>query len=401
MSIFANARKERDNLMQRRAGFLQAAENYKNAGDTAGYKAEMDKAKALNTQIDELNEQVQEADRYAQIHAPKFGSDRKDLTEMGKAMLAGERVRIDIVDVAASLRRNEGISLSTMTTPGGAGADIHDGFAGQVSGLINQVNTVDLKGLNGWEEPYVVSDPKATAGDPFELAGTLRNTTDPVFAMAGMAAYEANVTSFVPKAAASLSPARYAAKVQEMALRGLQRKTVALMINGDGAASPKMHGILNAKNTTGANIFAEVADVTAINEDTLAQLVFGYGGDEMTGGFARLLLTKANLEAFGKLKGANEKTPLYEISFDPGSGGNTGTIKRGGLIVPYTICSAMGDRKLAYGDPFNYMLSLFGDYVVGTDASYMAGKRLITVLGDVLLSGNLTVDKGMSVATLA
>lgn len=87
MSIFANARKERDNLIQRRAGFLQAAENFKTAGDTAGYKAEMDKAKALNTQIDELNEQVQEADRYAQIHAPKFGSDRKDLTEMGKARL--------------------------------------------------------------------------------------------------------------------------------------------------------------------------------------------------------------------------------------------------------------------------------------------------------------------------
>ena len=39
MSIFANARKERDNLIQRRAGFLQAAENFKNAGDTAGYKA--------------------------------------------------------------------------------------------------------------------------------------------------------------------------------------------------------------------------------------------------------------------------------------------------------------------------------------------------------------------------
>ena len=179
-----------------------------------------------------------------------------------------------------------------------------------------------------------------------------------------MTAYEANVTSFVPKAAANLSPARYAAKVQEMALRALQRKAVALMINGDGAASPKMHGILNAKNTDGANIFAAIDGVTAIDEDTLAKLVFGYGGDEMTGGFARLLLTKPNLEAFGKLKGANEKTPLYEITFDPGSGGNTGTIKRGGLIVPYTICSAMGAKKLAYGDPFNYMLTLFGDYVL-------------------------------------
>ena len=401
MSIFANARKERDNLIQRRAGFLQAAENFKTAGDTAGYKAEMDKAKALNTQIDELNEQVQEADRYAQIHAPKFGSDRKDLTEMGKAMAAGERVKIDVEDVFASMRRNEGTLLSSpVVTPQGGGANIHDGFAGQVSSLLNQVNVQNLNGLSSWEEPYVVSDMEAQGGDPVANSGKARTVSDPVFAKAGMAAYEATITSFVDKKLAQLSPADYAAKVQQMALRSLHRKAVALMLNGDGAASPKMYGFLNAKNTDGANIFA-ASTATAINEDTLNKLIFGYGGDEMLGGNARLFLTKANLEAFGNLKGANEKLPFYEIAFDAATGGNTGTIKRGGLIVPYTICSAIGANKLAYGDPFNYMLALFSGYVIGVDNSYKAGERLATILGDVTLSGNLTVDKGMSVATLA
>lgn len=400
MSIFANARKERDNLIQRRAGFLQAAENFKTAGDTAGYKAEMDKAKALNTQIDELNEQVQEADRYAQIHAPKFGSDRKDLTEMGKAMAAGERVKIDVEDVFASMRRNEGTLLSSpVVTPQGGGADIHDGFAGQVSSLLNQVNVQNLNGLSSWEEPYVVSDMEAQGGDPVANSGKARTTSDPVFAKAGMAAYEATITSFVDKKLAQLSPADYAAKVRQMALRSLHRKAVALMLNGDGAAFPKMYGFLNAKNTDGANIFA-ASTATAINEDTLNKLIFGYGGDEMLGGNARLFLTKANLEAFGNLKGTNEKLPFYEIAFDAATGGNTGTIKRGGLIVPYTICSAIGAKKLAYGDPFNYMLALFSGYVIGVDNSYKAGERLATILGDVTLSGNLTVDKGMSVATL-
>ena len=401
MSIFANARKERDNLIQRRAGFLQAAENFKNAGDTAGYKAEMDKAKALNTQIDELNEQVQEADRYAQANAPKFGSDRKDLTEMGKAMVAGERVKIDVADVFASMRRNEGTLLSSpVVMPQGSGANIHDGFAGQVSSLLNQVNVQNLSGLGSWEEPYVVSDMAAQGGDPVANSGKARTVSDPVFAKAGMTAYEASVTSFVDKKLSQLSPADYAAKVQQMAMRALHRKVVSLMINGDGAASPKMFGFLNAKNTDGANIFA-TATPTAINEDTLNKLIFGYGGDEMLGGNARLFLTKSNLEAFGNLKGTNEKLPYYEIAFDAATGGNTGTIKRGGLIVPYTICSAIGAKNLAYGDPFNYMLALFSDYVIGVDNSYKAGERLATILGDVTLSGNLTVDKGMSVATLA
>lgn len=402
MTIFPNARKERDNLLQRRAGFLQEAENCKNAGDTAGYKAKMDEAKALNSQIDELNDQVSESDRYAQIHAPKFGSGQKDLTEMGKAMASGERVKIDVVDVFASMRRNEGTVLSgSLVMPQGGGAQIHDGFAGQVSSLLNQVNVQNLSGLNGWEEPYVVSDMAAQGGDPVANSGKTRAVTDPVFAKAGMTAYEASVTSFVDKKLAHLSPADYAAKVQNMALRALHRKAVDLMINGDGAASPKIYGFLNAKNTDGNAIFHAASKVTAINEDSLNSLIYGYGGDEMLGGNARLLLTKPNLEAFGQLKGSNEKIPMYEIAFDAATGGNTGTIKRGGLIVPYTICSAIGDKTLAYGDPFNYMLALFSDYVIGVDNSYKAGERLATILGDVTLSGNLTVDKGMSVATLA
>ena len=401
MNIFANARKDRDNMMQRRAAFLQAAEDCKNKGDTSGYNANMKEAKDLNPQIDELNEQIQEADRYAQLHAPKFGAGQKDLTEMGKAMAAGERVKIDVVDVFASMRRNEGTLLSSpVVTPGGAGSTIHDGFAGQVSSLLNQVNVQNLHGLASWEEPYVVSDMAAQGGDVAANSGKLRTASDPTFAKAGMAAYEATVTSFVDKKLGQLSPVDYAAKIQQMALRALHRKAISLMINGDDAASPKMYGFLNAKNTDGGNIFA-TSTATAINEDTLNKLVYGYGGDELLGGNARLMLTKPNLEAFGNLKGTNEKLPFYEIAFDAATGGNTGTIKRGGLIVPYTICSAIGVKNLAYGDPFNYMLALFSDYVIGVDNSYKAGERLATILGDVTLSGNLTVDKGMSIATLA
>lgn len=402
MPNFETSRKERDNLMARRATYLQSAEDYRAKGDTVNYQTELKKAKDLNSQIDDLNAVIEEADRYARDRAPKFGTDRKDLTEMGNAIIAGQRVKIDVQDVFASMRRNEGTLLSSsVVMPQGGSATIHDGFAGGVSGLINQVNVVSMSGLNGWEEPYVVSDMEAQGGDPVANSGKTRTVSDPIFAKAGMTAYEATVTSYVDKNLAKLSPADYAAKIQVMALRALQRKAVNLIINGDGAASPKMFGILNAKNTDGNAIFAAVADVTAIKEDTLDGLIYSYGGDEMTGGFARLLLTKKNLAAFGAMMGTYEKKPLYEIAFDAATGGNTGTIKRGGNIVPYTICSAIGDSKLAYGDPFNYMLALFSDYTIGVDNSYKAGERLSTILGDVLLSGNLTVDKGFSIATRA
>lgn len=401
MTIFPNARKERDNLLQRRAGHLQAAENFKNAGDTAGYKAEMQKAKDLNPQIDELNEQVTESNRYAQDNAPKFGAGQKDLTEMGEAMMAGERVKIDVVDTLAALRQNAGTLVSgPIVTPMGGGNEIHDGFAGQVSSLIDMVNAVNLHGVGSWEEPYVVSDMAAQSGSIKTNSGNARSESDPTFAKAKLAAYEASTTSFIDKKISHLSPADYAAKIQNMALRALRRKVNSLIVNGDGQASPDMFGILNAKNTDGNAIFANLSTVTKIDENTLNALVFGYGGDEFVGGHARLVLTKANLKAFGALRGTNEKQRLYKITTDANNP-NIGTIEDGGMIVPYTICSSIGDSHLSYGDPFNYMLALFSDYVIGVDESVKSVERMFAVLGDVTVGGNLTVDKGFSNATLA
>ena len=400
MPKFENSRKERDNLLARRANHLKAAEDFREKGDNTNYQSELKKAKDLNPQIDDLNALIDEADRYTKDHAPKFGSDRKDREEMGRMLMARESVKIDVVDVLADFRRNEGTLVSgSIVTPQGGGSQIHDGFAGQVSSLINQVNTVNLYGLSSWEEPYVVSDMEAQGGDPAENSGKARTASDPAFAKAGMTAYEASITSYVDKKIAQLSPADYASRIQVMALRALHRKAVALMINGDGSANPKMYGILNAKNTDGDAIFAALADATKIDADTLNALVFGYGGDEMVGGNARLLLDKANLQAFGALRGTNEKQRLFKITRDAANP-NTGTIEDGGLIVPYTLCSAIGSKTLAYGDPFNYMLALFGDYSIRVDDSVKAVERMSTILGDITLSGNLTVDKGFSVAAL-
>lgn len=401
MPMFENTRKERDNLLKRRSDFLKEAEAERAKGNAAAAKAAMEKAKALNAEIDEKNEMIAEADRYANLHAPRFGTGRQDMEEMGKMLAAGERVKISIVDTLAGLRQNAGtLASGPIVSPQGGGAEIHDGFAGQVSSLIDMVNTVNLAGVGSWEEPYVVSDMEAQSGNVKTNSGKARAESDPVFAKAKLAAYEASVTSFVDHNISRLSPADYANRIQVMALRALRRKVNALIVNGDGQSSPDMFGILNAKNTDGNTIFANLADVTAINENTLNSLVFGYGGDEAVGGNARLVLTKKSLQAFGALRGANEKQRLYKITVDA-SNPNTGTIEDGGLIVPYTISSAIGDGKLAYGDPFNYMLALFGDYVIRTDESVKAVERMLAILGDVTVGGNLTVDKGFSVATLA
>ena len=139
--------------------------------------------------------------------------------------------------------------------------------------------------------------------------------------------------------------------------------------------------------------------------------MFAYGGDENIGSNATLYLNKADLIAFGDVRGTNEKKAVYEIIPD-GSNPNTGIIKDGGLSVRYCInseCKALtGSTKgsapiktMVYGDPGNYKLDLFGDYEVRVSEDYKFGERLLAVLGEVMLGGNIICDKGFVVVTLS
>lgn len=386
-----------NDLKSQRATILENAEKELNAGNTSEYNSLMEKAKAMNGQIKDLDDLVKEYDRYDIAHAPKFGSDPKDMKAMGEMLMAGERVGFASDLVKQALVSNTATVFSgDLVAPTGGSSQINDGFNAQVSGLIDQVRVETFDGLAAWEESYLKTIQTATTGKPATVGGTTRADSSPVWRKAKLMAHEVQTTAFVDRNIAKLSPAAYAAKAQGYALTALRREINKLIVNGDGGGSPEVFGLINAKNTQSENIFA-TSSVTAIDGDALRSMVFGYGGEEEVSANARLILNKVNLDALGKIKiGGDDNRPLFDISLT----GNTGTIKSGGLIVPYTIASAIGSNTLAYGDPMSYLLALFGSYTVRVDESVKSVERMIAILGDVLVGGNLTVDKGMLIANL-
>ena len=385
-----------NDLKSQRAAILESAEKELNAGNTAEYKSLLTKAQAMNAQIEDLNSLVTEYDRYDIAHAPTFGNEPRDMKAMGEHLLAGERVKFDPQDVKKALVTNSTTFSGSLVTPTGGSSQINDGPAAQVSTLIDQVRVENLAGMSGYEESYVKSIQEASDGSLTTVSGTARTASDPVWRKAKLIAHEAQVTSFVDRNLSNLSPAAYAAKIQGFALKALRKKINNLICNGDSLGTHEMYGIINAKNTDSESIVSTVAEVTAIDADTLRTLVFGYGGDEEVSSQARLILSKQGLDAFGKIKlGTGDDRKLYRIT----QNGNTGTIEEGGLIVPYTICSAIGDNTIAYGDPLAYLLALFGAYSIRVDESVKAVERMNAVLGDALVGGNVTVDKGFSIAT--
>ena len=387
-----------NDLKSQRATILENAEKELNAGNLSEHKSLMEKAKAMNAQIDDLDSLVKEYDRYDIAHAPKFGNDAKDMKEMGQMLMAGERVGFASDIVKQALVSNVATTFSgDLVAPTGGSSRINDGFNAQVSSLIDQVRVETFDGLAGWEESYLKTIQTATTGKPATVGGTARTDSAPEWRKAKLLAHEVQTTSFVDRNIAKLSPAAYAAKAQGYALTALRREINKMIVNGDGSESPEFFGFINAKNTKGENIYSTNAAVKAINASALRSMVFGYGGDEEVSANARMILSKANLEALGNLTiGEADNRPLFDITQQ----GNTGTIKSGGLIVPYTIASAIGDKTLAYGDPMNYLLALFGSYTIRVDESVKSVERMIAILGDVLAGGNLVADKGMLIANL-
>lgn len=388
-------------LMNRRTALIQQAEDALTANNHSGYQSAMEQITNLNQEITDIQALIAEQDRQM-LNAPApTGSEAEDIAhERVSALMRGDEVTFTVNEVRRALHNQVTVATGTIVQPTGVGTDIRDPLGNVVPSIVDRVRTLDLTGLGSWQEPYVITELDAKGGKVETTAGTARPTsTDPTFGVAEIKPYELTVTTFVDRNIARLSPTAYYEKIQGMAMRAMRRNLAALIVNGDEPSTPVFYGVTNAKNKAAANIFAEKTLGTAVDVNTLDALYFAYGSDEAMGAGARLLLTKPTLKALGQLRGTNEKRRLLEIAPDP-SNPNSGTIRDGGVILPYDLVKAVGDDKILYGDPMNFEVGLFGDYTIRLDESVKAVERMVAILGDVFVGGNLVVDKGFVVGKI-
>ena len=404
--------------LQERSALLEKAEGLLNEGKREEYQSEMTKIKGLSGEISELKDLIDEQDRKFLEKAPDFAEEKDKAEERGNSLMKGHEVKFSAQELSKALfmsvqgaEKSVTLATGTLAQPTGAGSNIRDPLGGGVGAIIDQVYVQDLTGMSAFLEPYVISEFDAAGAKVSTAAGTARTaSSDPALGVAKVAPYELTTTSYVDRNISRLTPANYYAKVLPMAMRALRRGAVERIFNGDGQSTPDMFGIKTAKNMAGSSIFATL-NVTEVGPDLLTDLMFAYGGDEELGGNCRLYLNKKDLLALGRLRGTNEKRRLFDIVPDAGNP-NVGTIREGGTIVPYSISAnltALCESKagsadiqtMLYGDPANYELGMFGDFTVRVYESVKAVERMLTILGDAMIGGNLIVDKGFVVATVA
>lgn len=403
-------------LKTQRTALLEGAETLLKEGKREEYRAEMAKVTKMNEEIKDVEDLVREQDRKFLEKAADPAEEKDKAEERGNELMKGHEVTFSPLEVAKALfvpkhtEKSVTLATGTLAQPTGAGTDIRDALGYGVGAIIDQVYVQDLNGMSAYLEPYVISEPDAKGAKVTTAAGTARAASDdPQLGVAKIAPYELTTTSYVDRNISKLTPANYYAKIFAMAMKSMRRSTVGMIFNGDGQSTNDMFGVKTAKNMEGSPIYASL-DVEAVGPDLLTELMFAYGGDEELGGNCRLYLNKKDLLALGKLRGTNEKRRLFDIVPDAANP-NTGTIREGGTIVPYSISSKLtalsasekgssAIQTMVYGDPMNYELGLFGPYTVRVDESVKAVERMLTILGDAMVGGNLIVDKGFVVATL-
>ena len=306
----------------------------------------------------------------------------------GRALKDGKKVTFKAKTLAGpknALSTEKGIVMPQHDSP-----DISPTF-NDVSSLIDRVHTVPLPGGESYKRPYVVSYGDG-AGSTAE--GADYNVSEPEFSYAEIVREKITAYAEEPEEMAKLPDADYDAVVEHSVTRAIKRYASRQILVGAGGTG-KFRGIFFNPAEEKEQVIdpdTDITTVTSIDDGTLDEIIYSYGGDEDVEDIAVLILNKKDLKKFAKLRDKQGRK-VYTIR----NHGNTGTIDE----VPYIISSACGvvggdagTYAMAYGPLSNYEVAIFSDVDARKSEHYKFKQGQVAFRADVFMGGNVVAKNG-------
>lgn len=240
-----------------------------------------------------------------------------------------------------------------------------------VSALIDMVKAVPLQGgetyQRGFVKDYGAEGAKGTA------EGAAYNDVEPSFGYVTIEKQKVTAYTEEPEEMQKLPNADYDSVIEGSVSKAIRRHLSRQILIGDGSTST-LKGIFYNPTKEAERVIDPATDIetiTAIDDGTLDEIIYSFGGDEEVEGVATLILNKQDLKAFAKLRDKQGRK-VYTIV----NRGQTGTIDG----VPFVInsaCAAISNSKtaagayvMAYGYLQNYELAIFSDIDVRRSDDY-------------------------------
>ena len=260
-----------------------------------------------------------------------------------------------------------------------------------VSELLEKVKVVNFKGGESHSVPLLTA--YGTGG--YTAEGGNANAAEPTFATVTIA--KAKITDYaeVSEEVLKLPAADYEQAILEALRFALQKKIAIELVNGEGGTN-KLVGFTASDTYCPAVPDASKLSLSAIDQNTLDTVLYGYGGDEEVGDDGVLILNKLTLKALAAVRGTNEKKRVYDVDY------KNKTIDG----IPYIISSALpafsaasnNDIVIAYGHLSAIELDIFSDVEVKRSDDYKFKEGIIAYKGEVFAGSNVTSWKGLVLA---
>lgn len=359
----------------------------------------IDERSLLRGTIEDLEEEKRKINLQdvKEIEKPKKEErkvDEKELIEQrAKDLKEGKAVKIALDNEE---ERSVTVSGGTILVPKKYKNEISESF-NAVSGMVDMLNTIPL---NGGESYSVAFEKGYGEGDYTTEGGDYKDVdVETDYVETGRAKVTAYIE--VTNEVKNLPAASYLALISKRVTSAIKKKIGAQTIVGAGTTNT-ITGIYNA-NAKVMPTDDKTSDIelAGIDADTLNEITFAYGGDEDVEAPQTLILSKADLKEFAKVKTTDGEF-IYAIT----KNGARGTIayKDGGLAVPFVINSACnslsnsetadGKYTMIYGALSDYELPVFSDIEVQESTDYKFKQGMIAYRADAIIGGTVSKYNG-------
>lgn len=308
----------------------------------------------------------------------------------GKAIKDGKGVKFSAKAITKNVKA---LTSADTAMPVHTAADVNETF-NDVSSLVDRVRNVTLEGGETYQRGFVKSYGDG-AGATAE--GADYNPSEPTFGYVTIKKEKVTVYTEEPEEMVKLPNADYDSVVEGSTTKAIRRYLSRQILIGDGSTS-KFKGIFHNPTETKEQVIdpaTDITTITVIDDGTLDEIIYSYGGDEEVEDVAVLILNKKDLKAFAKLRDKQGRK-VYTIV----NHGNTGTIDG----VPYIINSACkaisdaataaGDYSMAYGPLQNYEMAIFSDIDAKKSTDYKFKQGQIAYRADIFAGGAVAAYNG-------
>lgn len=268
----------------------------------------------------------------------------------------------------------------------------------EVSTLVDKVHVVNLNGGETYKKSFVKSHGEAGLTEE----GASYHETEPEYGYLTITKVKITAYTEITEELEKLPALPYQAEVLKNINISLKKKISQQILRGAGDSNT-FTGIFSDKAVALAD--QKEFSIAEINETTLDDIIFAYGGDEEVEGGAVLILNKNDLRAFAKLRTA-EGRKVHLIDY------KACTIDG----IPYVInshCKAIsdpataeGEYSIAYGALKNYEVPIFSPVEIGKSTDYKFKDGIICYKASVFTGGNvvgyngfLRIKKGTATTT--